>query len=278
MAFDLAEFVGNALWTLGGAVYGTPFSAAMGVLPAQTGEGISLRNAVADARHKTDWQIWAKVRGSSVTRQRTVSSDSDGDLGKLIFVAIAAIGLVTLYLRYVEVVATSMLIAAALTLLMSAVVLLILYLRGVIDGHRAGWSITGTVALAAGGVAVSIFLLAPPLQDVLASARNESGGVLKYFGQLSLQFCGALICFGVLIGSIGLCIAHVTAALEAAGGWGSGWLWRFLFWCNRWATFRRFGVALWIAMLCALALCSGLAYTGLEQLQHVQLPTQTSAP
>jgi hypothetical protein len=113
---------------------------------------------------------------------------------------------------------------------------------------------------------------------VLVPARTESGGLFTYLPQLSLQFLGALLCFGVLIGSIGLGVANVAAALDSAGGWGAGWLWRGLFWCNRWATARGFAVALWVFMILAVLLCTGVAYTGLEQLRHVVPPFPTPTP
>lgn len=98
----------------------------------------------------------------------------------------------------------------------------VLYLRKMFDGHATGWMLVGAVVYAAVGTVVAYWLIEPPLHGVLGDAQREiaalgPGGLFPYVVPLLYQLLGAIAAFAVLLASIAMCVANISADLTAVG-------------------------------------------------------------
>lgn len=251
-------------WAVGGAAVGTPISAAMGSLPEKRiSGGVSLQDAHEYARERTDWGIGELLRdllGNG--RRRRARSRSSDDGGVLFLYGMGAVFATALYAQNAIAISVILFWLSVLCLSVTVVVFGVLYLRRVFDGHASAWMLLGTVVYAGTGAVVAFWLVDPPLNGVLGSAQaaiRESGltAVLPYVLPLLYQLIGALAAFAILLSSIALCVANVSAVLIAVGTWGSG-LWEFLFWLTRWTTHVLAVIAMAALAAMALLFSSGL--------------------
>lgn len=254
----------NMAWVLGGAAIGTPISAAMGSLPEKgIRGGISLHEAQENARELTDWRIGELLRDMFGTDRRVRSRSSDDNDGGVLILYGAGVVIATgLYAQNAVTISVILFWLSVLCLSVTTVVFGVLFIRKVFDGHATGWMLVGTVVYAGAGAVVAYWMVEPPLHGVLgdaqeAIAENGLGGVIPHVVPLLYQLLGALAAFAVLLASIALCVANVSAVLLAVGAWGSG-LWQFLFWLTRWTT--HIGALIVMVLLAgfALLLSSGL--------------------
>ena len=236
----------------------------MGVMPSDTGTGVSLRAARGTARTRTDWKVWAWFTDFFRSDQPKAPASNDDAWGGLFVSAVVVYVIIQLYVNNVFTIAVALFWLALVVVLVTMLVFLALWWRRVFDGHGAFWAMLSTVLFAASGAIVAYWLIEPPLQGVLAPATaalaaDDLMAFLPYLGPLLLQILGALASFILLFSSLALCGANVAAVLIASGAWGSRWLWLFVFWTGRWTTGKRalvrFGV---LAVLSAFA-ASGLA-------------------
>lgn len=264
----------SLIWTLVGAVVGAPISSAAGALIESTGEGVPLGVARERAREATDWRIGARVaRGlRRAFPRRSGSTDGDDTFSQIMLVVVAGILVLAAYVANAILIATILFAIAAVTLLVTVIVFTVLYFAHTFKGGRTVIEMVLTVAYAAVGVLVSVWLIEPPLHGVLGPAAisvQEQGavGVLPFAGPVGMQVIGAVVTYCLLLSAIGLCLANMSAALLASGAWGRP-MWRFVFWTGRATTGRG---ALYVLILLGfggLAFSSGLAFEWWLQLQQ----------
>lgn len=263
----------SLIWTLVGAVVGAPISSAASALIERTGEGVPLSTARERARAATDWRIGARLaRGlRKAFPRRPRSADGNDAVSEIFLVGIAIVLVLAAYVANAIVIATILFAIAAVTLFVTIVVFTVLYFAHVYRGGRTVIEMVLTVAYAAVGVVVSVWLIEPPLHGVLGPAtlsvqQQGAVGVLPFAGPVAMQVIGAVITYCLLLSAIGLCLANMSAALFASGVWGRP-MWRFIFWTGRATTGRG---ALWVLILLGIggvAFSSGLAFEWWLQLQ-----------
>lgn len=170
---------------------------------------------------------------------------------------------VGLYALWAVTIAVTMFWVAVASLLVTVLVFTLLYFREVFAGGRTAVLLLMTVLYALVGVVVAFWLVQPPLHGVLGSAvaaigRDGLGGVIPYMVPLLYQAVGALASFAVLLSSIGVCIANVSAVLMEIRSPGHSWLWKWLFAATRATTSPRVGWFYFALAILALLLSSGL--------------------
>ena len=268
----------NLAWVVGGAAVGTPISAAMGSLPEERIQGgVSLTEAQENARDLTDWRVGELLRdllGADRRARRRPSTTSDSDV--LLFYAAGVFVVTYVYAQNAVTVSVILFWLSVLCFAVTTLVFGVLYLRKVFDGHATGWMLVGTVVYAAVGAVVAYWLVDPPLHGVLGEAQQAIvelglGGIFPYVVPLLYQLIGAIAAFAVLLASIALCVANVSAVLIAVGTWGSG-LWQFLFWLTRWTTHVGAVIAMVVLAAISLLLSSGLMTDWIYSIQDALIP------
>ena len=268
----------NLAWVVGGAAVGTPISAAMGSLPEERIQGgVSLTEAQENARDLTDWRVGELLRdllGADRRARRRPSTTSDSDV--LLFYAAGVFVVTYVYAQNAVTVSVILFWLSVLCFAVTTLVFGVLYLRKVFDGHATGWMLVGTVVYAAVGAVVAYWLVDPPLHGVLGEAQQAIvelglGGIFPYVVPLLYQLIGAIAAFAVLLASIALCVANVSAVLNAVGTWGSG-LWQFLFWLTRWTTHVGAVIAMVVLAAISLLLSSGLMTDWIYSIQDALIP------
>lgn len=261
------------LWAVVGLVVGAPISAAVPVLLERTGQGVPLSSARLAARAQTNWGVGKKLarRIRAMFPVRPASTEGEDLLPKILLVVVATILVVAAFVANAIAIATVMFAIAAATLVVTLAVFLVLNWARAFSGRRTAVEMVLTVVYAGIGVTVAVWLIEPPLHGVLGPARSsldEHGavGVVPFAGPLILQIIGAAVTYLLLLASIGLCMANMSAALLAVRTWGQP-IWRFVFWAGRATTGR--GAVVWLVALAvgSLGFTSGLAFEGFERLQ-----------
>lgn len=269
----------NLAWVIGGAAVGTPISAAVGSLPEKAIQGgVSLADAQENARELTDWRVGELLRdllGTDRRARRRASSKADSDI--LLFYVAGVFIATYVYAQNAVTVSVILFWLSVLCFTVTTLVFGVLYLRKVFDGHATGWMLVGTVVYAAMGAVVAYWLVEPPLHGVLGEAQQAIaelgfGGVLPYVVPLLYQLIGAIAAFAVLLASIALCVANVSAVLIAVGAWGSV-LWQFLFWLTRWTIHIGAIIAMVVLAVISLLLSSGLATDWIYSIQDSFTPS-----
>lgn len=164
---------------------------------------------------------------------------------------------------------------AVASLSMTVLVFSVLYLREVFAGGRTAVLLMMTVLYALVGVIVAFWLVEPPLHGVLDSAvaaieRDGLGGVIPFMMPLLYQAVGAVAAFAVLLSSIGVCVANVSAVLMEVRSPGYTWLWKGLFAATRSTTSPRIGILYFTLAVFALLLSSGQV---VEWVSNIPTPT-----
>jgi hypothetical protein len=269
----------NLAWVVGGAAVGTPISAAMGSLPEMRIQGgVSLTAAQENARERTDWRVGELLRDLFGTDRRArARSSSKGDSDVLLFYLAGVFTATYVYAQNAVTVSVILFWLSVLCLIVTTLVFGVLYLRKVFDGHATGWMLVGTVVYAAVGAVVAYWLVEPPLHAVLGGAQRAIaelglGGLFPYVVPLLYQLVGAIAAFAVLLASIALCVANVSAVFIAVGAWASG-LWQFLFWLTRWTTHVGVIIAMVILAAISLLLSSGLVTDWVYSIQDAVTPS-----
>lgn len=261
------------LWALGGAAAGSPISAALGPLSSShSGAGnVSLREACNDARAETNWQVFTRLRRSLGSNSRSIPK-RDSDWTELILPGIAVVAIVGLYAEFAVIVSNVMFWTSAFALVITVIVFMVLFLRKTFDARQLGWSLFATFFFAIAGAYGSFLIIEPPLhnvRDLAIAGIDRDGllpGIMPYLGPLAMQLFGVLCIYILLVSSVALCIATVSAALMSVRAHGSSWLWKFSFWLTGWATTNR--LFIWLFFLGAIGiLCiHGLGYETLGRI------------
>ncbi|GAA1230217.1 hypothetical protein JOF42_000367 [Microbacterium phyllosphaerae] len=257
----------KALWALGGVVLGLPVTAAMAELPNHTGGRVSLAVARDNARQAT---IPRRRRKAPTVSRKQPSDPWDEFLGWALGVIVA----VYLYALWAVTIAVTMFWVSVALLAVAITVFATLYFRRAFGGGRTAGLLTMTLAYAVVGVLVALWLIEPPLHGVLPAAlealkSDAEGGIFPYLLPLGAQLLGALACFAVLLSSIAVCLANISAVLMEVQAVGHRLLWKPLFRATRGTTAPNVGW--WFAVLAAFALIfsSGLATEWMMNLQSI---------
>lgn len=259
--------IDTLVWALAGAVAGSPISSALGPLSSNlSGAGrISLREACADARAQTDWHVFARLKDFLGIDPQPRARTGD-DWTRLVLPILTVIIIVGLYARFAVTVSNIMFLTSAFSLIITVLVFTVLFLRKAFGARQLGWSLFGTFFYSLVGAYGSFLIIEPPLHNVRSIAAADIAnnglipGVMPHLGPLALQLVGALCIYFLLISSMALCVATVSAALITVCAIGSSWLWKFTFWLGKWATDRWFFI--WQIAFAAIGLLCiyGLGY------------------
>lgn len=233
--------------TIVGAFIGEAFDPMLRRVAAQ-GE-IRMRTAIEVSLADTDWGVgqrfgewWRREANGQPMDPRT----------QLICFGVGIALLTGLYSRWVEQVATAVVVSALAAVTAVALAFLILFFRHVIDGRGAVARLLVGVVLAVVAIFNGVALVFPPLQPGAAAdvaAHGLFGAESVSFRFACFQAFGALLTFGAQFAAI----AYATSCVSGVYYFGTGGrVWRLAFWAGRWSIG-------WSACVGVL-LASGLAY------------------
>lgn len=210
--------------------------------PATGLDGARLRTALTTANGDTNWGVWGWLFGKPSSRR---SSSGNDPWDTLVVAGVGGILAVTLYVKWVDVVANTLIVMSAAAVLTATISLWTLWRRDVVDGRLFAYRTVTSMLIATIGILNAVWAIYPPLhpdyiramQAVVAGHHVQGLSWGDTFGFLLLQLVGQVITAVTLLNTSAYAIAAVAAIYLDQRAMGR-WFWLFSFWTVRWSVPR----------------------------------------
>ena len=257
--------------SIAGAIIGFFIGTAFAPLVSPTTiNGTSLRTAFREADAATNWGVarWIKANFGSTSNSST-TTDGDKIMFALVSIAIA----VWLYVRWVEVVAYTLIVMSALVVLAATISIWVLWRRGAVDGKVTAYRIVGGALLATVGTINAVWTMNPPthtdamsrLQASLIHGHDVASDGGESYGFILFQLLGVVVTVATLLAAIAFGVASVSAIYIKQRSVGA-WFWRFCFWASKWTVPVAVSIVFFVLGLFSLVLTGGFFFDWIQAL------------